>query len=499
MAEIIVGAGRQKTLRQVLHLCEAELHRTKGAARRVVMRGPGIEAIAGRHRFEGEFESFAIRLHGSGRLHETLNQLIASAGIPCSLAEIEGGYEFRCQPAHGDTEQTMRVLDELSPQLHLPEIWRVHGEEFRHEQVSLEGMFRLLVDHHASDVHLFPGSPPVIRVDNELQSSKSGDPLSAEQVLALIRDAAHERDWKDFQSEQQCSFNFHQVGLGYSRISAFMKSGVPHCTIRFLPEKIPSFEDLHIPHDAMEALAKLDYGLILVTGMTGSGKSTTVAALIDWINAHDRLHIITIEEPIEYVHANRCSIVSQRGVGVDVPTFADAVRGSLRHDPDVIFIGEMRDQATIHAAISAAATGHLVISTLHSNTSSEVINRIVSFFEPVERDLVRLQLRDAIKCVMCQRLLPKVGGGRVPAIEFLFNDTKHLNESILAGDTLGIRVGMQQDLSQSCIFEESLNSLCKADLVSLEEARLHASSPEIFEQMRLGTYHPPTLEHRIGG
>ena len=497
MTDIIVGVGQQKSLRQVLHIAEGELQRTHGAARRLVLRAAGMEVIAARHRFEGEFESFAIRLRAVGSSLESLNRLIANSNGSCSLVEIEGGHEFRCQPGPAGAATSTSMLDQVAALLHLPEIWRVHGEEYRHEQISIEGLFRLLVDKRASDVHLFPGSPPIIRVDNELVAPGSTEPLSAEQILSLIRTAAHEHDWKEFQEQHQCSFNFHQVGLGYSRISAFMKSGVPHCTIRFLPEKIPSFADLHIPRETMETLAKVDYGLILVTGMTGSGKSTTVASFLDWINSQQQVHVVTIEEPIEYVHENRHSIISQRDVGVDVLTFADAVRGALRHDPDVIFIGEMRDQATIRAAISAAATGHLVVSTLHSNTSAEVVNRILSFFEPVERDLVRLQLRDAIKCIMCQRLLPKIGGGRVPAIEFLFNDTKHLNDSILSGDTAGIRDGMQQTLSKSSIFEESLHALWKAELVALEDARQHASSLELFEQMRLGTYHPPSLEHHL--
>lgn len=494
MATIIVGTGVQKSLRRVLQLAEAELERTQGTPRRLVVRAGGIEIIASRHGFAGEFDSFTARLRADGRLTEALNQLVASSATSCSLTEIEGGREFRCQPSGSQAEAAMLVLDALSALIRLPEIWRVHGDDFRHGHLSPESLFRLMVDRHASDVHLFPGSPPILRVDNLLLPASAGEPLSAEQILTLIRDAAHDNDWKQFQNHQQCSFNYHQVGLGYSRISAFMKAGVPHCTIRFLPERIPSFEDLHVPRRTMEALARLDYGLILVTGMTGSGKSTTVASLIDWINTHEKVHVITIEEPVEYVHFNRQAVISQRDVGVDVPTFGDAVRGALRHDPDVIFIGEMRDQDTIRAAISAAATGHLVISTLHSNTAAEVVNRIVSFFDPVERDLVRLQLRDAIKCVMCQRLLPRVGGGRIPAIEFLFNDTKHLNDCILAGDTVGIREGMQQTLSQSVIFEESLFNLWKNEMIGLESAREHASSREILEQMRLGTYHPPSLE-----
>jgi len=498
MTDIIVGTGRQKSLRQCLKIAESELVRTQGAARRLILRAAGIEAVAARHRFEGDFESFAVRLRADGKLLEALNDLASHASVPCSLSNVDGGlHELRCHPTNASAEGVMQLLDDFSLLIHLPEVWRVHGEEFRHGHVSTEALFRLMVENRASDVHLFPGSPPTIRVDNDIRNAESGDPLSAEQILSLIRDTAHESDWKEFQTQQQCSYNYHQVGLGYSRISAFIKSGVPHCTIRFLPEKIPSFEDLHVPRDTMEALAQIDYGLILVTGMTGSGKSTTVASLIDWINKHQKVHIVTIEEPVEYVHVNQKAIISQRDVGVDVPTFADAVRGALRHDPDVIFIGEMRDQDTIRSAISAAATGHLVISTLHSNTSSEVVNRIVSFFDPVERDLVKLQLRDAIRCVMCQRLLPKVGGGRIPAIEFLFNDTKHLNDSILAGDTAGIRTGMQQPLSQSCIFEESLFKLWKDDLIDAQTGREHASSEEIFEQMRHGTYRPPMLDEKV--
>ena len=497
MSTIIVGVGHQSSLRKVLHIADAELQRTQGTPRRLIVRAGGIEVSAFRHRYEGEFESFVLRLKGDTKSLDQLIQFASTSPITCLIGEFDGGKEFRCEPTANAADAAMRLLDEISAQIHLPEIWRVHGEDFRHAVVSIESLFRVLVNRHASDVHLFPGSPPMIRVDNLIEPVPNTEPLSAEQILTLIRESSHEHDWKEFQTQLQCSYNYHQVGLGYSRISAFIKAGVPHCTIRFLPEKIPSFEDLHIPRSTMEALAKLDYGLILVTGMTGSGKSTTVASFLDWVNSQNRVHVITIEEPVEYVHVNRQAIMSQRDVGVDVLSFADAVRGALRHDPDVIFIGEMRDQATIRAAINAAATGHLVVSTLHSNTSAEVVNRIVSFFDPIERDLVKLQLRDAIKCVMCQRLLPKVGGGRVPAIEFLFNDTKHINDCILEGDTVGIREGMQQIVSQSTVFEESLLSLFKKELISLESARHHASFPEIFEQMRLGTYHPPTLEPHV--
>jgi twitching motility protein PilT len=191
-------------------------------------------------------------------------------------------------------------------------------------------------------------------------------------------------------------------------------------------------------------------------------------------------------------------VVSQRDIGVDVANFHEGVRGALRHDPDVIVIGEMRDPDTIRSAINAAATGHLVISTLHASTASEVVNRIVSFFDPVERDLVKLQLRDALKCIICQRLVPRMtGGGRLPALELMFNDTKHIGDAILAGNTLSIKVGMQQDSSASFIFEKYLFDIAKRSLITAETAREFASDRSIFDQMKLGTYVIPSVDSMV--
>lgn len=498
MVEIILGTGQQSSLRTIIRIGEKELCRTRGSPRKLVAHAPNIEVQASRPQFEGEFDAFAVRLRAQGQLLEAIKQFAGQAEPPCALAEVSGWQEIRCPATPGGPADAVgATLEKLSALLQLPEVWRVHGENFRGDHLSPELLFRAMIKFRASDVHLYPGAHPVFRVDNAARHSGVLDALSAEQILALIREIAPEKDWADFEAHKQCSFSYHQAGLGYSRVSAFIKATVPHCTLRFLPEVIPSFEDLHIPRPSMEKLARLNYGLVLVTGMTGSGKSTTVASLIDWINANESVHILTIEEPVEYVHTNKKSVVSQRDVGVDVATFSEGVKASLRHDPDVIVIGEMRDPDTIRAAINAAATGHLVVSTLHSNTASEVVNRIVSFFDPVERDLVRLQLRDAIKCIICQRLLPKVGGGRVPALEFLFNDTKHIADGILAGNTLAIKVGMQQTASDSFLFEENLLQLVKEGLISLEHGREHASDVSIFNQMRMGTYQVPPVEGMV--
>jgi twitching motility protein PilT len=351
-----------------------------------------------------------------------------------------------------------------------------------------------MIQYKASDVHLCPGEKPIFRVDGTTRHSDIMPPLSSEQIIQLLRTIASDQYWEEWEATRQTSFSYHQVGKGYARVSAFIKNGAPHCTFRFLPETIPSFEDLNVPAETMQELADVHHGLVLVTGMTGSGKSTTVAALVDWINSHKQLHILTIENPVEYVHHNKMSMISQRTTGADVSDFFVGITGALRHDPDVIVIGEMRDADTIRSAISAAATGHLVISTLHSNTAAEVVNRVVSFFDPVERDLVKLQLRDALRCVICQRLVPRKGGGRVPALEFLFNDIKPINDCILAGDTDGIRIGMQQSVSHSFIFESYLLKLYKEDIIDLHHAREFCTAESIFEQMLMGTYTRPRLD-----
>lgn len=488
----ILGLGPQQNVIDVVRLADAELEKTHGPSRRLVAVGPGIEIRATRDGFSGPFQSFVIRLHLPPESAAAIRAIPTHGASPASVHEVDGLYELRCDaPASDSSNEPLALLGEL---VHLPEVWHVHGEAYRQERLSIAALFDEMAQRRASDVHLYPGSSPVFRVDGATLFASELEPVSGEQILALLREIAPARDWEQYEKENQCSFNYHQFGAAFSRVSAFVTAGVPHVTIRYLPEQIPSFEDLHIPRSIMEQLGALQHGLVLVAGMTGSGKSTTVASLIDWINSNKPLHILTIEDPVEFVHLNKHAIVSQRNVGDDVATFQEGVRAALRHDPDVIFIGEMRDPDTIRAAIDAATTGHLVLTTFHSNTAAEVVNRIVSFFDPVERDLVRLQLRDSLKCVICQRLLSKKGGGRIPALEFLFNDSRMISESIQRGDSAGIRIGMQQTISESKIFERSLLELVKLGLITMDTAKAAATTPEILEQMRLGTYVPPHLE-----
>lgn len=500
MAEIIIGAGRQKSIRDVAKIAEDELKSVEGIPRKISGRSDDVDFVVERQEFKGEFDSFTFRVRAGGKTIKALMQIAEEWADVCEHSE-EGGYHtFICPPLQStDYERAREVIDKLSAQVQLPEVWRFRGDNYRLDRISVELLFQGLVQYKASDVHLSPGEPPVFRIDTQIHNSDLMRAVSAVQIRALIREIAPDKDWQEFEENKQCSFGFHQMGLGYARVSAFIKGGSAHLTLRYLPEVIPSFTELAIPAETMVSLANLQRGLVLVTGMTGSGKTTTCAALVDYINSTKMLHILCIENPIEFVHKNKKSIISQRNLGSDVLSFGLGVEGALRHDPDVIVIGEMRDPDTIRSAINAAATGHLVISTLHTNSASEVVNRIVSFFDPVERDLVKLQLRDSLKCVICQRLVPRISGGRVPALELMFNDVKSIADSIISGDTDGIRIGMQQAISASFIFERYLSDLFNQGIIDLEMAREYCSDVSIFDQMHMGTYSIPRVESMIAG
>jgi twitching motility protein PilT len=497
MKEVVLGLGNQDSIWSIVQIADEQLRSIHGSPKIMVVRSRNLTIQANRPQYEGKFESFVIRVDGSESeaFREPFHSIAGAQNVRCEVLEGAEFIEVRLSPDEsGATEGMQAACDAFSAAMELPEVWRVHGEQYRTKPVSQEVLFKALAKFKSSDIHLFPGAPPAFRIDGILRRTDKFEPLSSEQIFELIKEMAPEKHYREFIENQQCSFIYHQVGLGYARVSAFMKSGTPHCTLRFLPETIPSFEDLCIPRGAMEKLANLHFGLILVTGMTGSGKSTTVASLVDWINQHKSLHVLCIEQPVEFVHKGKKSVISQRDVGEDVGSFASAVHSALRHDPDVVVIGEMRDPDTIRSAISAAATGHLVISTLHSGTSYETVNRIVSFFDPVERELVKLQLREALKCVICQRLLPKRGGGRQVALEFLFNDTNIISTAIMAGNSMAIKVGMQQTSSASFIFEKYLYDLCKQEVITPEIAREFASESSVLDQMLIGSYAIPSPE-----
>ncbi|MBN1826267.1 MAG: type IV pilus twitching motility protein PilT [Candidatus Eisenbacteria bacterium] len=284
---------------------------------------------------------------------------------------------------------------------------------------SLRTLLEEMMERGASDLHLSAGHPAQLRVDGNLTSSRTGESLTPETTLQLAYSILTEDQRKRFENEKELDLSFGIKGLSRYRANVFLQRGVVSVAIRSIPFEILSFEELGLP-PVVQELAEKQKGLILVTGPTGSGKSTTLASIIDKINEEQKSHIITIEDPIEYVYKHKNSTVDQREVGTDTNSFPSALKYVLRQDPDVILIGEMRDLETIAAALTIAETGHLALATLHTNSASESITRIVDVFPSSQKNQVQAQLAFVLQGVVCQQLVPKsYGPGRVMVAEVL--------------------------------------------------------------------------------
>jgi len=347
--------------------------------------------------------------------------------------------------------------------------------------LELNDILKAGVKNSASDIHLKVGLPPILRVDGKLVPLKVPQPLRPEDVKAMCAQIFANEEQRDrFERNREVDCSYSVPGLGRFRVNVFLQRSTVGIAIRVIPIGVLSFEGLHLPK-VIEKVAMETRGLILCTGTTGSGKSTTLATIVEYINHHRSCHIIMIEDPIEFLLRDRKSIINQREIGADTSTFAGALKSALRQDPDVILVGEMRDLETIETAIMAAETGHLVLSTLHTLDAAETINRIIGVFPPYQHKQVRIQLGSILKGVISQRLVPRVdGAGRVPAVEVLIN-TARVREYIEDKDkTRKIRDAIGQGYTTYGMqtFDQSLMSLYKDKLISLEEALRQASNPD---------------------
>ena len=291
-------------------------------------------------------------------------------------------------------EQVIRQIDEIEPWLE--EVWNARG----------------------TDLLLMADAPPLIRVDGEMRPVTDGQPLSEDDVERIVHAVMGEEMVERFIAEREVDFAFSWQDQARLRCNAYHQKESCALALRVIPYEIPGFKELGIP-EVVQKLVELPMGLVIVTGPTGSGKSTTLAAMIDYINRHRRCHIITIEDPVEYVHGNHSSAVNQREVGSDTSSFHRALRSVLREDPDVLLVGEMRDLESIAAALTIAETGHLVFATLHTNDSAQALDRIVDVFPSDRRDQVQVQLSATLEGVIYQRLIPRVDGGLIAAYEVL--------------------------------------------------------------------------------
>jgi twitching motility protein PilT len=349
--------------------------------------------------------------------------------------------------------------------------------------MNINDLLKLAVERKASDLHLKVGSHPVLRVDGDLMPLGELKRLMQEDTIAMAFSIMNARQKQRFKEEFELDIAYSVPGLGRFRCNVFQQRGAVGLVMRVIPARIQSVRELMLP-PVLERICEERRGLVLCTGTTGSGKSTTLAAMVDYINNSRGEHIMTIEDPIEFLHRDKKSIVNQREVDVDTRGFSPALRAALRQDPDVLLVGEMRDFETIETALLAAETGHLVFSTLHTLDATETVNRIISVFPPHHQKQIRIQLSQVLKSIVSLRLMPRADGiGRVPAAEILISTayirecienkekTKYIREQIALGTS---QYGMQT-------FDQSLYQLYRSGLITLDEALKRATNPDEFK------------------
>jgi twitching motility protein PilT len=349
--------------------------------------------------------------------------------------------------------------------------------------MHINDLLKIAVERKASDLHLKVGAFPIIRVDGTLLPLADMRRLMQEDTIAMAFSIMSARQKEKFKNNFEIDIAYNVPNLGRFRCNIFQQRGTVGLVLRVIPAKILSIKELLLP-PVLEKICQEQRGLVLCTGTTGSGKSTSLAAMIDHINTTRNEHVMTVEDPIEFLHRDKKSIVNQREVDVDTKGFSLALRSALRQDPDVILVGEMRDYETIETALTAAETGHLVFSTLHTLDATETINRIIAVFPPHQQKQIRLQLGAVLKAVISLRLMPRADGlGRVPAAEVLIR-TNYVRECIENKEkTKYIKDAIQQGTSQYGMqtFDQSLYGLYKSGLITLEEALKRATNPNEFK------------------
>jgi twitching motility protein PilT len=348
-------------------------------------------------------------------------------------------------------------------------------------EMNVDDLLRHTVERGASDLHLKVGNVPFLRIDGDLQPT-SHDVLQPPDTVAFGNTVMSEHKRREFEQHNEADIGYTLQGVGRFRINVFRQRGLVGLAVRRVRSEIPTFEELRLPV-VMRTLADSPRGLVLITGPTGTGKTTTIASMIGYINRSRRAHIVTIEDPIEVVHDDEMSIIQQREIGLDTDSYEAALRHVVRQDPDVIFVGEIRDAESALSAIQAAETGHLVISTLHTIDCMETINRVLDLFPPQQAKEVRTSFAGALRGIVSQRLVQKADGkGRVPAVEVLVNTGRVFDrivdpeqtDSIVDVISDGGYYGMQS-------FDQALVYLVKDGLVAVDEARRTASSPHDFD------------------
>ena len=356
--------------------------------------------------------------------------------------------------------------------------------------ILMDDLFALMKSKNASDIHLVVGVPPVLRIQGKLYATQF-ETLTKESAQTLIYSIMSDEQRQKFEEELELDFSFGLKSLGRLRVNVYRDKGCVAAALRSIPNTFQTFEELNLPPVTYN-LMKLNKGLILVTGATGSGKSTSLASMINYLNMNESNHIMSVEDPIEFVHPHKRSIVNQREVGLDTHSFADALKHFLRQDPDIILVGELRDRETMEACLTLAETGHLVFATLHTNDAVQSINRIIDVFPPNQQPQIRTQLSFVLEAILSQQLIPALNGARAMACEVLIANSAVRNlirdgkaEQIISTMQTNANIGMRT-------MNEALAQLYMEKKISFEQALAHSSDQsglKTFLQQKLGTTH----------
>ena len=339
----------------------------------------------------------------------------------------------------------------------------------------MQDLLRRMVERKGSDLFITCGFPPAIKIDGEIRP-QSERALTVEQSTVLVRAIMNDKQTKEFDATKECNFAIAPAGIGRFRVSAFVQQGLTGCVVRLINSKIPNLDEMELP-TVLKEVVMTKRGLCIVVGATGSGKSTSLAAMLDFRNESSRGHIITIEDPVEYVHPHKGCVVTHREVGVDTDNWHTALKNTLRQAPDVILIGEIRDRETMEYAIQFAETGHLVLATLHANSANQALDRIINFFPEDRREQLLMDLSLNIRALISQRLIPReAGGGRVAALEIMLHSPL-IADLIFKGEVAAIKEIMAKSNRQGMkTFDQALFDLYESGIISYEDALRNADS-----------------------
>jgi twitching motility protein PilU len=338
----------------------------------------------------------------------------------------------------------------------------------------IQDLLRRVIERKGSDLFITAGFPPAVKIDGEIRP-QTERALTGEQAATLVRAIMNDRQTREFDASKECNFAIAPPGIGRFRVSAFVQQGLVGCVIRMINATIPTFQELDLPPVLREVVMS-KRGLVLLVGGTGSGKSTTLAAMVGFRNENTRGHIITIEDPVEYIHPHKSCVVTHREVGVDTENWHAALKNTLRQAPDVILIGEIRDRETMEYGIQFAETGHLVLATLHANSANQALDRIINFFPEEKREQLLMDLSLNIKGMISQRLIPREGGGRIAATEILLHSPL-IQDLIFKGEVHKIKEVMSRSTRQGMkTFDQNLFELYEGGYISYDEAIRNADS-----------------------